>query len=143
MSCISVTHILDTYKWDKTIPCFHQRADRLISETGTYLTNKARQNWHICSSAETAAATIQGHGIKSIQRVLSTSKPRQLSHCVYLTLQLYCRSKFVMNELSVLPKRTDGVSFSALPCTEKIKHTCGAVIIPPAHTFSVLLYLFR
>ena len=32
----------------------------------------------------------------------------------------------------MLPKRTDGVSFSALLCTEKLKHTCGAIIIPPS-----------
>lgn len=101
-----------------------------------------RQSWHICSSAETAAATIQGHEITFIQRVLSTSKPPQLSHCVYLALQLYCRSKFAMNQVSMLPERTDGVSFSALPCTEKLKHICGAIIIPPStYTFSAAVPL--
>lgn len=45
-----MTHIFDTEKWARTIPCFRQRAAR---------PNTARQNWHIGSPAETTAATSQ------------------------------------------------------------------------------------
>lgn len=42
----------------------------------------------------------------------------------------------------MLPERTDGVSFSALPCTEKLKHICGPIIIPPStYTFSAAVPL--